>query len=287
VSRRLLLALALNGFVAAASAQAPAPGSASAPTAAAEAAPAGTQPPPELEGVEIQDRSGTRLPSDLVLTDETGAVVRLGDYFAAGRPVLLQLVYFECPMLCNLALNGFLDGLKGLDWVPGREVEALTVSFDPRDTPAVAAAKKANYVTALGKPGAEAGWHFLTGSEAEVRRLAEAVGFRYRWVAEQNEFAHAAGLFVVTPDGTLSRTLYGIEYPPRELRLSLVEAGKGKLGTPLDRLILYCFRYDPQTHRYAMIAMNVMKLAGLATVLALGTVLVVFWSREHRRPHPA
>jgi protein SCO1/2 len=161
------------------------------------------------------------------------------------------------------------------------------VSFDPRDTPESARAKKATYVASLAKPGSEAGWHFLTGSETEIKRLADALGFRYRWVPDRKEFAHAAGMFVLTPEGKVSRTLYGIEFPSKDLRLSLLEAGEGKLGSPFDKLLLYCFQYDMKTHKYAMVAMNVMKVGGLFTLLALGGFLAILWSRERHRPRHA
>ena len=243
--------------------------------------------PQELEGIDIQDHSGTIVPADIVLTDESGAAVHLGDFLGHGRPVAVQLAYFQCPMLCTLVLNAFVSGAKPLTWVPGRDYDVVTVSFDPRDTPEVARAKKATYVASLGKPGSEAGWHFLTGTEPEIKRLADALGFGYRWVPDRKEFAHAAGMFVLTPQGKVSRTLYGVEFPAKELRLSLVEAGEGKLGSPFDKLLLYCFQYDAKTHKYAMVAMNVMKVGGLFTMLALGGFLTILWSRERHRPRHA
>lgn len=243
--------------------------------------------PEELEGIEIQDRSGSIVPADIALVDEVGQSVHFGDFFGHGRPVAVQLAYFQCPMLCTLVLNAFVDGAKPLSWVPGQDYEVVTVSFDPRDTPEIAKAKKATYVASLGKTGSEAGWHFLTGTEPEVRRLADALGFKYRWVPDRKEFAHAAGMFVLTPEGKVSRTLYGIEYPSKDMRLSLVEAGEGKLGSPFDKLLLYCFQYDAKAHKYAMVAMNVMKVGGLFTVLTLGGVLAVVWSRERHRPRHA
>jgi len=238
--------------------------------------------PPQLEGIDITDHSGEKVPLDITLVDETGDSVRIGDYFGR-RPVLVQLMYFECPMLCTLVLNGYVEAARKLDWTPGTDYEVLSVSFDPRDTPEGAAAKKKTYVESLGLPGAESGWHFLTGSEAEVARLADALGFGYRWVEEQQQFAHAAGMFVLTSDGTVSRTLYGIEYPERDLRLSLTEASQGKLGSPLDKLTLYCFQYNPQTGSYAMVATNVMKLGGLVTVILLGGFIGLQWLRERAR----
>jgi protein SCO1/2 len=244
--------------------------------------------PAELEGIEIVDRAGETVPGDIVLRDETGNRVRVGDYLNQGRPVLVQLVYYSCPMLCTLVLNGYVDAAQEIDWVPGQEYEVLSVSFDPADKPELAAKKKANYVKALGREEAAGGWHFLTGEEAEVRRLADAVGFRYRWLEAQKQFSHAAGMFVLTPEGKISRTLYGIDYPVQDLRFSLLEASEGRLGSPLDRLVLYCFQYDPETHKYALVALNVMKLGGVLTVVCLGLLLGFLWIRERRQvPRPA
>ena len=237
----------------------------------------------DLEGIEIIDRSGESVPGDVILKDETGKTIALRELLGHGRPVLVQLVYYQCPMLCTYVLNGYVKAAKPLNWIPGRDYDVVTVSFDPRDMPELAAKKKTTYLEALGKAGSENGWHFLCGTESEVRRLADALGFRYRWVEEQNQFAHAAGMFVLTPDGRVSRTLYGIEFPTKDLRLALVEAGEGKLGSPFDRLLLYCFKYDAQNHKYAMVAMNVMRLGGLITMVSLGTFLAVWWSRERHR----
>jgi protein SCO1/2 len=243
----------------------------------------GGETPAELEGIEIVDRAGEVVPGDLIFVDEAGESVRLARYFEGGRPVLLQLVYYDCPMLCTLVLNGYVKGAKELDLLPGKDYEVVSVSFDPADTPELAAAKKKSYVTSLGGSDAVSGWHFLTGEEEQIRVLANALGFRYRWVAEKEEFAHAAGMFVLTPEGKISRTLYGIEFAARDLRLSLVEAAEGRLGTPFDRLLLYCFQYDPETHKYSLVAVNVMKLGALATLIALGAFLTVQWSRERRQ----
>ena len=243
--------------------------------------------PQELEGIEIQDHSGKIVPADVALVDESGNPVHLGDFLGHGRPVAVQLAYFQCPMLCTLVLNAFVSGAKPLSWVPGKDYDVVTVSFDPRDTPQLAAEKKATYVASLAKPGSETGWHFLTGTESEVRRLADALGFKYRWVPDRKEFAHAAGMFVLTPEWKISRTLYGIDFPAKDLRLSLLEAGEGKLGSPFDKVLLYCFQYDSKAHKYVMVAMNVMKVGGLFTMLALGGFLAVLWSRERHRPRHA
>ncbi len=246
-------------------------------------APAAEDAPEELEGIDLVDHAGDTIPLDVMLTDEDGQPVRLGDYFEDGKPVIVQLVYYNCPMLCTLVLNGYVDGAKPLDWTPGKDYTVVTVSFDPKDTPELAKLKKKNYIESLDKPGAADGWHFMVGEEAEVRRLADALGFGYRYMPERKQFAHAAGIFVLTPDGTISRTLYGIEFPSKDLKLSLIEASEGRLGSPVDKLVLYCFQYDPETHKYALAAINVMKLGGLLTVVVLGSFLAVHWGRERRR----
>ncbi len=240
-------------------------------------------PAPELEGVDIVDHAGETVPLDLTFRNEAGETVRLGDYFNQDRPVILQLVYFSCPMLCTQVLNNYLASAQKMDWGPGKEYTVVTVSFDPRDKPDLAAAKKKNYIKELDKPGAADGWHFLTGEEPQIQALTGAVGFGYHYDEKLQQYAHAAGIFVLTSDGKISRTLYGIEYPPKDLKLSLVEASEGKLGSPVDKVLLYCFHYDPATHKYSLVAINVMKLGGLVTLIALGGFLGVMWMRERHR----
>ena len=243
--------------------------------------------PQDLADVDIVDRSGERVPADIRLVDESGREVLFGDFLGRGRPLLVQLVYFGCPMLCTMVLNGFLDGAKGLDWTPGVEYDVLTVSFDPRDTPEIARAKKETHVAALGRPEAASGWRFLTGEAPQVRALADALGFRYRWFEDKKEFAHGAGMFALTPDGTVSRTLYGIAFSARDLKLSLAEASEGRLGSPFDKLLLYCFRYDEASHKYALVARNVMKVGGALTVGTLAVFLTLLWTRERGRSRAA
>jgi len=243
--------------------------------------------PPELEGIEIQDRSGEFLDPDLEFVDENGQAVRLGDYFEPGRPLIVQLVYFECPMLCNLVINGFVDGARDLAWSPGREYTVLSVSFDPKDGPELAKLKQANYGKALGKDGVEEGWHFLTGDSESVKALSASLGFPYRYMEKTGEFSHGAGIFVVTPEGKISRTLYGLSFPSNTLRFSLMEASEGRLGSPLDKVVLFCFRYNADQHRYTLVAVNAMKLGGAATALGLAAFLGVLWSRERRRTRSA
>ncbi|TFG38136.1 MAG: SCO family protein [Candidatus Aminicenantes bacterium] len=241
------------------------------------------QLPPELEEVGIEEHLDAKLPLNLKFRDENGTVVTLGDYFDGERPVILTLNYYKCPMLCGLQLNGRLDGRMDLDWTPGQEFEMVTVSINPLETPALATDKKQNYMKRFGRPSAAKGWHFLTGSEPEIRQLASTVGFGYTYDRETGEYAHAAAIFLITPDGRIARYLYGIEYPQRRLRLALMEASAGEIGTTIDQLILYCYHYDPSSRRYSPVAMNIMRLGGGATVLVLGLTLGGYWLREARR----
>jgi protein SCO1/2 len=211
--------------------------------------------------------------------------VRLGDYFGK-RPVVLVFAYYDCPMLCTLVVNGLSSALAVLSLNPGRDFEIVTVSFNPRDTPAAAAAKKAGYLERYKRPGAADGWHFLTGDQPSIDRLTRAAGFRYVWDADTRQFAHPSGVIVLTPDGRLARYLFGVEYGPRDLRFAIVEASAGMVGSPVDSLLLYCYHYDPMTGRYGLAIMRAIRLAGAATVLALGTFIVVMVRRE-REPRTA
>lgn len=239
--------------------------------------------PPGLEGVGVTEKPESQVPLDAVFRDEDGREVRLGDFFRAGKPVILNLGYYGCPMLCGLVANGLVAGLKDLPWNAGQEFGVVTVSIDPNETPTLARLKKQSYLRELGRPVAAAGWHFLTGREPDIRALTEAVGFGFRWNEERREFAHAAVLIVLTPQGTVSRYLYGIEFDARTLRLSLVEAAEGKVGSPLDRILLYCFHYDASERRYALAAVKLMRAGGLVTALAVTGALALLWRREKRR----
>jgi protein SCO1/2 len=254
----------------------------------AQSAPDGR--PPILRNVSIEQRLNQPLPLDLRFRDEAGRAVALGDYFGK-RPVVLVLAYYDCPMLCTQVLNGLVAAMRILSFDAGREYEVVTVSFDPRDDPADARAKKEPYVARYGRAGASAGWHFLTGEPAAIAGLAEAVGFRYAWDEKLEQFAHASAIYVATREGRLSRYFYGIEYAPRDLRLALVEASRGKIGTPVDQLLLYCYHYDPAAGRYGAVVMNMVRVAGVAFVLLLSGFLFLMWRREKRRlgqsPHPA
>ena len=241
------------------------------------------QVPPALEDVGVEEHLDAKLPLDVEFVDESGTPVTLGSYFDGDRPVILTLNYYRCPMLCGLQLNGVVEGLTGLDWSIGDQFEMVTVSIDPLETPTLAREKKQNYLKWYDREGAASGWHFLTGRQDDITRLAETVGFRYTYDEASGQYAHAAAIFVSTPDGRVARYLYGIEYPPKQLRLALLEASEGKIGNAIDQLILYCYHYDPSGRSYAPAAMNIMRLGGGATALVLGSSLALFWTRDLRR----
>lgn len=235
--------------------------------------------PKALREVKIEQRLNEQVPLDLQFKDETGRTVQLREYFNSSRPVILSLVFYKCPMLCNQILTGLLASLRAQSFNVGREFEVLTVSFDPRETPEMAAEKKQDYVGRYNRPGAEKGWHFLTGDEESIRRLTEAVGFHYNYDEKTNQFAHASGIMVLTPEGKLSRYFYGIEYFPKDLRLGLVEASDNKIGSMVDQLLLYCYHYDPATGRYGPIVMNIMRLGGLVTLVGIGALILILKRR--------
>jgi protein SCO1/2 len=238
-----------------------------------------TQLPDELEGVGIVEKLGQKVDLSLTFTAENGYPVALKDYFASGRPVLLNLVYYSCPMLCTLVLNGQTEALRELAWTPGKEFEVVTISIDPADTFQLAQQKRAAYLTSYGRE--TGGWHFLTDRDGNVKKLAQQVGFNYRWDDKTQQYAHAAALMVLTPEGKVSRYLYGIKYSPRDVRLALVEAAKEKFAAfSLDRVLLYCFHYDPQARSYVLFATNVMRAGGVAAMLVIGVMLFRYWRRE-------
>jgi protein SCO1 len=238
--------------------------------------------PPMLKDVGIEQRLGQKLPLDAIFQDEMGRPVRLGQYFQS-RPVILVLAYYNCPMLCTQVLNGLVSSAKVLSFDAGKEFEIVVVSFDPRERPADARAKKAPYLAEYGRPGASGGWHFLTGSLASIERITQAVGFQYRYDDSQGQFAHASAIYVATPDGRLSRYFYGIEYAPRDLRLALVESSGGGIGSPVDQILLYCYHYDPKVGKYSAAVMGIVRLGGVAAVLILSTFLILMWRRDKRR----
>lgn len=231
--------------------------------------------------VGIFQRLGRPLPLEARFLDDAGRPVRLGDYFGR-RPVVLLLAYYECPMLCNVALNGLVETLRGLDFNPGREFELLVVSFDPRDTPKLAAAKKRAFQTRYGRRQAERGMHFLTGQPEAIRQLTEAVGFRYFYDERSGQYAHASGIVIATPQGKLSRYFYGIDYPPKDVRLGLVEASDGLIGTPVDQILLLCFHYDPLTGKYGFAIMSALRIGGVLTVVTIVGFIIGSIYRERR-----
>jgi protein SCO1/2 len=235
--------------------------------------------PKALREVQIVQRLNEQVPLDLQFKDETGRAVRLQEYFGKSKPVILSLVFYKCPMLCNQILTGLLASLRTQSFDVGREFEVLTVSFDPRETPEMAGEKKAEFIERYNRPGAEKGWHFLTGDAENIRRLTEAVGFHYNYDEKTNQFAHASGIMLMTPGGRLSRYFYGIEYFPKDLRLGLIEASDNKIGSLVDQLLLYCYHYDPATGRYGPVVMNIMRLGGVLTVLGITALVVVLRRR--------
>jgi protein SCO1/2 len=241
--------------------------------------------PAALREIGFDQNLDQRLPLDTGFADERGRTVRLGDYFGK-RPVVLLFAYYECPMLCTQVINGLASALAVLSLEPGSDFEIVTVSFDPRDTPATARAKKAAYIERYKRPGADAAWHFLTGDQAAIDAVTKAAGFRYVWDQSTKQFAHPTGVIVLTPDGHLARYLFGIEYGPRSLRLAIVDASAGKVGSPVDALLLYCYHYDPMTGRYGLSIMRAIRIAGGATVLALGTFIIVMLRRDRRTSPP-
>ncbi|MEE9235821.1 MAG: SCO family protein [Candidatus Acidoferrales bacterium] len=235
-----------------------------------------------LGQIGLEQRLNHPLPLELEFRDEAGRTVRLGDYFGE-RPVVLALVYYRCPQLCPMVLTGMVKSLRTLSFEAGQEFEVVTVSIDPSETPEIAAEKKRLLLRQYDRPGTEAGWHLLTGEEAAIQRLAEAVGFRYFYDPNTKLYAHAAGLMLATPEGRLARYFYGIEHSGRDLRLGLVEASQNQIGSVVDQVLLYCYHYDPTTGKYGLVIMNTLRVAGLATVLALGIFLVVSLRRERRQ----
>ena len=237
--------------------------------------------PVEMQGIDIVENLGGQVPLDLTFVNESGDTVQLGSYFQQDKPVLFSLVYYECPMLCTLVLNGLSNGISKLDWVPGEEYQMVSVSIDPRETPKLAADKKHRYLEELQKEEmSEDGWAFLVGSQDQIEKLADALGFKYFYVEERDQYAHPAAAYLLTSDGRISRYLYGIEFKPNDLKLGLLEASEGKIGTTIDKLLLYCFHYDPSEKSYVVFAQNVMKLGGAVTLLILGVFLAMLWTRD-------
>jgi protein SCO1/2 len=238
--------------------------------------PPATVRPPGLKNVGIEQHLNEQIPPGLTFRDETGKAVQVGDYFGK-KPMILNLVYYQCPMLCGEVLSGLESALRVLKFDVGKEFDVLTVSFDPKETPEMAAEKKAEYLKRYQRPGAAEGWHFLTGPPMSIDALTKAAGFQYQYDPKSGQFAHATAIMVLTPDGTIAQYYYGVEFAPKDLRLGLIQASENKIGTVVDQVLLYCYHYNPDTGKYGAIISRVLQLAAGATVLILGTFLVVMF----------
>jgi len=247
-------------------------------------APPANQRPPGLANVGIEQRLNQQIPQHLTFHDETGKAVRLGDYFGK-RPVILNLVYYNCQMLCGEVLSGLTSTLRVLKFDVGREFDVITVSFDPRETPQIAADKKKQYLERYGRKGAAQGWHFLTGQQDAISELTKAAGFQYEYDPRTNQYAHTTAIMVLTPEGKIAQYYYGVEYAPKDLRLGLIEASQNKIGNLLDQVLLYCYHYNPATGKYGAIIMRVLRLAGMATIVFLGAFMMLMFRRD--RVHDA
>lgn len=240
--------------------------------------------PAALQNIGIEQKLGEQLPLDTVFKDENGRAVKLGEYFSKERPVVLALVYYECPMLCNEVLNGLTGSLKGISFDAGKEFDVVAISFDARENekPELTKNKKAAYVERYGRPGSEKGWHFLTGEQASIDAVTKAAGFKYQWDEKSNQFAHAGGIMIVTPDGKMSRYFYGIDYSPKDVKFGIMESAESKVGNPAEKLLLYCFHYDPASGKYGLAILNVIRLGGIATLMGLGAMFFVLWRKNKK-----
>jgi protein SCO1/2 len=232
--------------------------------------------PPRLQNVGIEQHLDAQVSPDLVFLDESGKPVKLGDYFGR-KPLILNLVYYNCTMLCGEALAGLSSAMKLVKFDVGNQFDVITVSFDPRETPEMAAAKKADYVKRYGRPGAAAGWHFLTGQPESINALTKTVGFNYQYDPKNHQYAHATAILLLTPQGRISRYFYGIDFPPKDLRMGLVEASQGKIGNAVDAVLLFCYHYDPETGKYGAMVGNILRLGAALTILLLGGLLFILW----------
>jgi len=275
--RSVLVALSLVLASAVVSAQGEAPGLRPAAALPSNAVPG------VLGKIAFEQRLNEQLPLDLPFKDEAGRSVKLGDYFGR-KPVVLAFVYYECPMLCTQVLNGLESALRVLNETVGREFDVVTVSFDPRETPVLAAGKKKAYLDRYKRASAEQGWHFLTGEQASIDALTKAAGFSFYWDEQTQQFAHASGIVVATPAGRLSRYFFGIDYSARDLKFALIESSSEKIGSLAERLLLYCYHYDPATGNYGFMAMRAVRLGGVVTLVALVGFMFVSIRRDHRRP---
>jgi protein SCO1/2 len=232
--------------------------------------------PPGLKNIGIEQHLDEQIPPDLTFREETGKSVRLGDYFGK-KPMILNLVYYQCPMLCGEVLSGLEKALRVLKFDIGKEFDVLTISFDPRETPEMATKKKAEFLQRYGRPTAAAGWHFLTGPQESIDALTKAAGFQYQYDDKSGQFAHATAIVVLTPGGKIAQYYYGVEYAPKDLRLGLIQASENKIGNLADQLLLYCYHYDPTTGRYGAIVSRILQLSGLVTILVLGVLVTVLF----------
>jgi protein SCO1 len=243
--------------------------------------------PPGLEHVGIDQRLNEQVPLNLEFQDEQGKTVKLGDYFKEGRPVVVNLVYYQCPMLCGEVLQGLSAAAKVLKFTPGKEYEIVTVSIDPRENSQMAAAKKANFMKRLDRAGAEEGWHFLVGKQPQIDQLANSIGWHYQYDPKSDQFAHAAGVVLVTPTGRVAQYYYGVEYSARDMRLGIIEASENKIGSLADEVTLYCYHYDPRTGKYGPVITNIVRLGGVLTIFVLGGFLALMFRREPGRSQAA
>ena len=242
----------------------------------------GVDRPTPLKGVTIEQKLNSQLPLDAQFKDENGNIVPLGKYFGK-RPVVLALVYYECPMLCTQILNGMVRAARVLTLAPGQDYDVVAISFDARETPKQAAAKKATYMSDYGHPEYANGWHFLTGDQNSIKRVTDAVGFKYKWDVYTASFAHASAIYVLTPEGKLSKYFYGIEYSPKDMRFALVQASHNKVGNAVDQILLFCYHFDPTTAKYTPVALNILRIAGAATVLTLGGFVFIMLRKDSRQ----
>ena len=242
--------------------------------------------PEQLKEVSFKQRLNEQLPLDAVFKDEHGRDVTLGRYFNEERPVIVAFVYYQCPMLCMQVMNGISSSLRALTFTAGQEFDVVLISFDPRDTPAAAAEKKRTHLKYWASEQTSGGWHFLTGDEATIRRAANAAGFTYQWDPQTEQFAHVSGVLVATPEGKLARYFYGVEYSPKELRMALVEAGQGRIGSAIDELLLFCYHYDPEDGRYGLMIMNLVRVAAVLTLGSMVGFIVMARRRDNTAAHP-
>lgn len=254
---------------------------------AAQATPGSTAPPPGMEGVGIDEQLGANIPGDIVFSNAAGEEVALGSFFDSGRPVILNFVYHDCPMLCSVLLDSFTETMKLMEWAPGSEYDVLTVSFSAIETPDLAARQKEKYMQKLARAGAEDGWHFLTGEDEAIQQLAASTGFQFKWVESRKEYAHPSLLIFLSPDGQITRYLHGLYFEPTDVRKALVEASNGTVGSAVDQILMYCFQYDPAANSYVLHATNLMKAGALLTMLFIGLGIWLLRRKERHNRVPS